>query len=275
MSERLKLAEYFVEHYSTVAVGALQQMPTNAAGEMIEAIDDSISVSTLRSMLPAAAAKCLASVPPDSSAKYLNRMGAKEVAAILRHMKESRRKELLRKLSRRHSVRVSILLRYPRPLVGAWMDSVTVCFQTKTSISDAKLQVVDEGYAYSDIYVVGDDNRVLGAVPFIDLMQLSETDGSVAVVMKPAAKPIYASLTLRQAIEWSDWSEQDTLPVIDRDQKLIGIVRFVDLWGAMTASSSFGRNDVSNSQVFGITEVCCLGLADLMTAVLSQKSAAT
>lgn len=275
MSERLKLAEYFVEHYNAAAVGALQQMPSDAAGEMIEAIDDSISISTLRSMLPAAAARCLASLPSASSARYLNRMGAKEVASILRYMKESKRKRLLPQLSRRHAVRVSILLRYPKALVGAWMDSVTVCFQAQTSVSDARLQVVEEGYAYSEIYVVGDDNRVLGAVPFIDLMQRGDKDASVAAIMKPAAKPIYASLTLKQAMEWSDWSEQDTLPVIDRDEKLIGIVRFIDLWGAMTTSASPDRDSSSQSQVLGITEVCCLGLADLMTAALSQKSAAT
>lgn len=275
MSERLKLAEYFVEHHNAVAIGALQQMPANAAGEMIEAIDDSLSVSTLVSMLPAVAAKCLTSVPSASAAKYLNQMGAKEVAAILRYTKEPTRKKLLGQLSRRHSLRVSILLRYPKPLVGAWMDSVTVCFQVQTSVSDAKLQVVDEGYTYNEIYVVGEDNHVLGVVPFIDLLQSSESEDSVAAIMKPAAKPIYASLTLKQAIEGSNWSEQDTLPVIDRDQKLIGIVRFIDLWGAMTASSTFDRDDTSHSQVFGITEFCCLSLADLMAAALSEKSAAT
>ena len=47
MSERLKLAEYFVNNYQAAAVDELQQMPATAAGELIETLDDELSASVL------------------------------------------------------------------------------------------------------------------------------------------------------------------------------------------------------------------------------------
>lgn len=275
MSERLKLAEYYVGHHSDTAIGAIQQMPAEAAGQLIEAIEDSLSIMTLKSMLPTAAARCLEAMSVASASKYLNRLNAKDAAAILRYASEQSRKKLLAKLSRRHTLRISILLRYPKTLVGAWMDSIMVSFQSDIAITDARAQVNDGNYIYRDIYVVNNHNEVLGAVSMIDLLQYEQANQAISEIMNPVDKPIVASLTLEQGIEWEAWTECDTLPVVDHDGKLVGIVRFVDLWSALVETPTTDSISASNDNVFGIVEIYCQRLADLMAAVLSSKPSTT
>ncbi len=278
MSEQLRLAEYFVDHHATAALRAIHQLPAETAADLIEAIDDPLSLSTLKSMLPSLAARCIECLPRASAAAYLNQLSARDAAAILRYVLEPARKELLEQLNRRHSLRVSILLRYPRSLVGAWMDAITVCVQTTTQISVAQKMVVAEGYIYRDINVVSDDNRVIGAVSSMELLKRDQSDEPVATIMHAAAKPLFASFTLKNAVEWNEWSKHDTLPVIDREHKLIGIVRFVDLWSALTESHGSEESlppSSASSNVLGVVETYCLGLADLMAALLSDRQSAT
>ncbi len=275
MSERLRLAEYYVGHHCDTAVGAIQQMPADAASQLIEAIEDSLSILILKTMLPTAAARCLEAMSVSSAAKYLTRLNAKDAAAILRYSSDASRQALLGKFSRRHALRISILLRYPKTLVGAWMDSVMVSLQPDTGIADAKAQVMEGKYDYRDIYVVNRHNEVVGAVSVIDLLQHKDTDQTVAKIMNPVNSPIVASLTLEQGIDWEAWMEFDTLPVVDHESKFVGIVRFVDLWGALVDSPTVERLNESNDNIFGIVEIYCNRLADLMAATLAARPTRT
>ncbi len=271
MSERLKIAEYFVSRYSAAAVSAIQQLQAEEAGEFIEAIEDSLSVLALRSMLPTAAARCVEAMPRASATKYLNRLSPKDAAAILRNTGEEARTALLGMLSRRQALRISITLRYQNSLVGAWMDTAAICCRADMLIAEAKKLVIDEGYIYSRVYVINEQNEALGSVSLIELLQHVDERQSVSRIMNSSIKPIYASLTLEQAVEWDEWADADILPVIDRDQKFVGIVRFVDLWGAMAESSPADPVSKPNADVLGFAEIYCLRLADMMVAALSAK----
>ncbi len=276
MSEGLKLAEYFVRQYNTAAVSAMQEMQADAAGELIDAIDDSLSVLTLRSMLPRTAAKCIETISKASATKYISCLKPKEAAAILRYTTDEVRDALLAKLPRRQAIRVSMLLRYQSSLVGAWMETASVTFCGDTRIADAKGQVIDEAYVYSQIYVVDDLNELIGAVSMVELLQQKGEEQSVSSIMNLPVEPIYASSTLRQAVESPLWKNSDVLPVIDRDRKLIGIVRFIDLWGALEEPSSTTERAVqSHFEVLGVAEIYCLRLADVMVAALSANRRVT
>lgn len=276
MSEGLKLAEYFVRRYNAAAVSAMQEMQADAAGELIDAIDDSLSVLTLRSMLPSTAAKCIESISKSSATKYISSLNPKEAASILRYTTDEVRDALLAKLPRRQAIRVSMLLRYQSSLVGAWMETASVTFRVDTDIADAKGQVIDEAYVYSQIYVVDDLNEVIGAVSMVELLQQNGEGKSVSSIMNAPVEPIYASSTLRQAVESPNWKKSDVVPVIDRDRKLIGIVRFIDLWGALEEPSSRTERAVqSHSEVLGVAEIYCLRLADVMVAALSANRRVT
>ncbi len=275
MSERLKLVEYFISHFSTAAIGAIQQMEANTVGEFIEAIDDSLSIMTLQSMLPTAAAKCIETLPPTSATKYLNQLNAKDAAAILRYTDAETRNALLKSLSHLQALRVSVALRFQNSLIGAWIDTSAVGFHCATSISEAKKRVIDDSYIYSHVFVVNDQNEVAGVVLLLDLMQQSDESQPIVQIMKPSVTPIYASLTLQQAVELEEWRDDDILPVIDRDRKLVGIVRFIDLWNAIVESSSTRRIRATNTDVLGITEIYCHRLADLLVAALSPKQTTT
>ncbi len=270
MSERLKLTEYFVAQYTGAAVRAIQGMPSETAGDYIEAIEDSLSLSALSAMLPSSACSCLEAMPRPAAAKYLDQMAARDAAAILRHGSKAVRDELVALLSRRQSVRISMLLRYRKNLVGGCMENVEVAILRDASVGEACEQVAKAGYFEREVFVVDGENRVIGAVAVADLLKDAESGTPIASIMKPLANPIPAVMTARQAAESPQWSDRDVLPVIEHDRKLVGIIRLADLWRELATLPDSEPVSSANPDVFVVAEVCCLGLADLVTAMLSK-----
>ena len=62
------------------------------------------------------------------------------------------------------------------------------------------------------------------------------------------------------------------LPVVDRQNKLIGAIRFIDLITALDSQEDTERQNVGNDQFLGFTESYYVGLANLVSMTLASKN---
>ena len=271
MSERIAFAEHFIQTHSQNAARVMEELSAEVVGSFIEAIPDSISLSVLTSMLPYHAAKCLETIPRDTAAKYLAQLNPKQAASILRQSIEATRTELIHSLPRLQASRLSRLLSYPRTLVGAWMDPVILSLRVETRVGEAKKRIFTEKYDYRIIFTVDIDNRVVGSVFLVELLKFSKDQASINDITQSTVNPIFASTTLDRAINADGWSDSDVLPVIDREEKLVGVLRFADLREALNRPSPDVHASTDSNNLLGITEFCCLRLADLIVTTLAKE----
>ena len=222
-------------------------------------------------MLPYHAAKCLETMPRDTAAKYLAQLNPKQAASILRQSIEATRTELIHSLPRLQASRLSRLLSYPRTLVGAWMDPVILSLPVESRVGEAKKRIFTEKYDYRIIFTVDIDNRVVGSVSLVELLKFSKDQASIIDIRQSTTNPIFASTTLDRAINADGWSDSDVLPVIDREEKLVGVLRFADLREALNRPSPDVHSSTDSNSLVNITEICCLRLADLIVTTLAKE----
>ena len=271
MSERLLLAEHFITNHGQPAARTLEALPADVAGGVIDAISDPLSVTALKAMLPYHAARCLLAIGPESAARYLAVLPVGEAAAILRHTDPEARKKLVDLLPRQKAVRVALILGYPQSLVGAWIDPITLTLPITATVGDAKTRVANEGYEYDTIFVVDDGNRLRGAVSLVLLLLRSRDDVSLSTLIRRTPDAVRASTTLERAADAKGWSQNDLLPVTDRDDRFIGVIRFAELRRALQKPAIAQRAAERGDNLMGITEACYLGLADLLATTLADN----
>ena len=271
MSERLQLAEHFIDSHGRNAARALEAMPAEVAGGVIDTISDPLSVQALKVMLPYHAARCVLAMPADSGSKYLAALTVREAAAILRHTGEEARKNLLDLLPRQRAVRVALILGYPQSLVGSWMDPITLSLPITGTVADARTRIKNEGYSHGTIFVVDDGNRIRGSISLVRLLLQAREEESLSALMQTAVEPVRASMTLERAFDAAGWLENDLLPVTDRDDRFIGVIRYAELRRALAKPSIADRAAERGDNLMGITEACYLGLADLLATTLADN----
>ena len=271
MSERLQLAEHFINSHGQSAARALEGLPADIAGSLIDTISDPLSVSALKSMMPYHAAKCISALPLEAGAKYLAVLRPGDAAAILRHADEDSRKNLIDLLPHRQAVRVALILAYPQSLVGAWMDPLTLSLPITSDVADAKKRIENEGYDHDTVFIVDDGNKVRGSVSLVRLLLQAKEDSSLSAIKQDMAGALHASLTLERAFNDQGWSENDVLPVVDRNDRFIGVLRYAELRRALTKPFVAARSTDGADNLLGITEACYLGLADLIATTLYQN----
>ena len=270
-SETLKFAQHFVENHSYEAARAIEELPSDVAGDFLNAISNRASESVLAAMVPYHAARCVEAMKALPAAKYLSDITAQASSRILRQVSSESRQNLLAAMPRHKALYVSLLLSYPQSLVGAWMDPAVYPLDADESVNIAKNKISSQHYSHSVVYVVDNNNHLLGGVSLIDLIQHKDENASLKSIAKDAVTPIFASTTIGRAIKPETWEMHDILPVIDRERQLIGVVRYGDLRRATSSPPNVKSALNDDRNLLGITESFCLGLADLIKTSLEHQ----
>jgi len=270
-SETLKFAEHFAKNHSYEAAQVIENLPTEASGEFLNAISDRASESVLAAMLPYHAAKCIEAMRSTPAARYLADITAQASSRILRQVSVETRQKLLAAMPRHKALHVSLILSYPQSLVGAWMDPAVFPLAAHESVKNARSKITDQHYSHGVIYAVDDNNCVRAAVSLIALLQCKNDDISLKSVSSDTAAPIFASTTVGKAIRPEIWGNHDILPVIDRERQLVGVVRYGDLRRATGTPPSKNFTSHDDRNLLGITESFCLGLAEMMKTTLEYQ----
>ena len=234
MSEKFDIAQHFVAVNPQAAARALEELASPHASGFIDAVPDNHSVRILASMLPYHAARCVSYLSHEAAARYLASLQPRTVANILRYVTTEKRSQVLAHLPRRIASPVLIILNYALSMVGAWLEPAVLALPHDCTIGEAKTRLQNEGYVdFHRVYVVNDREMLLGFVKLTKLIQASDShplDG----LLEPALHRLRASASLEAALDDPGWLESDYLPVVDRRDRFLGVIRYAGLRAALT-----------------------------------------
>lgn len=272
MSEHMNFVRHFIESKSHNAARAMEGLPPVVAGSLLEELPQTTAVTALTAMLPFHASVCLQTLETPAVIKILSGMPPGNASSILRHFKREQRNDLLRRLPRRQSLFVSLTMNYSQQLVGAWMDPDIQPLPLSINVAESRKRISAQNQNYNVAYVVNTDNTVCGTVSVVSLLQHPVGQTKIATLLEPDTSAILASARLKRAVNDENWAKNDALPVVDRQRKLIGALRFLDLLQALNSQEHAKIPVVGDGNVLGFTEFCCIGLADLVAMTLAENS---
>lgn len=241
MSLTATLHEAFIRRHPGAALRVVDSLKGEELGGVVSAVADHDPVLLLPILdrLPPGRAlevfgllnaqgqeRILLAAGPRLAVSLLGAMSATERAAVLEPLPGSLRRELER------------LLAFPDDAAGRLMDrAYDVARPWMTAVElRARLRESDLKRVRS-VYVVDDDRRLLGRLDMQDLALAGEND-IVEGMMQPATGMLQLATPRPDIVLLLEDTRLDALPVVDLDQRLMGVVRYTSLFRAIEAEAN-------------------------------------
>ena len=276
MFYKFELAEHFAKCHPQTSARVLEEMPPAVSMEFIQAIPLQYGIQLLASMLPYPAAKCIAQLPENTAARYLSEMELRIITRILHHVVKEKRDQILGKLPWRIAARVSMILNYSQTTVGAWIEPAVLTLPPDCTTGKARERLSEEKYPdYNRVYVVDKAHHLKGSVSLASLIQTREENILLDRILKPVTHVLKASTTLEMTANDPGWQNQDYLPVIDRQERFLGVLRHATLLTAIAGPRAKRTEQSSSETLLDLAESCYLGLANILSTSLAVKNPLT
>jgi magnesium transporter len=200
--------------------------------------------------------------------KIFNGMESDDLADIIDIVKDSEEQITLLSLvnPKKRSV-IKSLLNFEKDMVGSIMNNEYVFinkdFTVKKAIDKVVFLAPDIEFIHN-IYIIDDDNHLIGAMSLKELISAGY-DKSQLIEDLMATNLIYVtpSEEIENAIEIMKNYDFLLLPVVDKSQKMLGIISFDDILDALNESS-----DEDYSRLAALTEV---DISETETVLMSLK----
>lgn len=181
-------------------------------------------IPVIREMASWPAARALALLPQSLAATILQGLPAAQAETTLRLIAEEQRLEILEQMPERLRKSFSGKLTYPVTTVGAWMDANVPFFPQDNTVAECLHFVKNEKRALSGVIIVVDYSRHLQGI--VELEKLLTSDGAclLADLLGEVVEPLPSRATLWEVEDNEGWIRYPTLPVIDRENILLGVL---------------------------------------------------
>ena len=213
------LAQILTEMAPEEGTEILASVDEELAGEALHEVPDEVRDKILKEMDMEMISDILEEMPPD------------EAADILGDMPEEKSEELLSLMEKEDAEEVKDLLSYEEDTAGGLMTTEFLDFSPDMTIdqtmTDIRLLVPDVEFIYY-IYVVDENDHLLGVVTLKKLLT-SPLFKTLKEVMTQNVKSVHFDTGRKGIAEMISKYDIIALPVIDDDNKILGIITVDDI----------------------------------------------
>lgn len=204
--------------------------PTDAA-EVMEDIPDAQAIGIIEDM------------DAEDAAAILNEMESDDQADIIMELDDSDAQAILNQMEPGEAASVRRLLNYEPDTAGGMMHTEYFSFFENQTIASVTEDLRTNGEKYQHyqlkyIFVVSKDNTLKGVLLMQDLL-LGQADNSLSKIKIKEVKFVNHLSKLDQLIDFFDKYELFGVPVVDDDQKLVGIILRRDIMEAQNDRTTY------------------------------------
>ncbi|HEX5093406.1 MAG TPA: hypothetical protein VFV84_12040 [Burkholderiales bacterium] len=237
-AEALSLA--FMRTHPAEAARVLEAVIPADAAALLARAPARVAAPVLAAMLASAAARALAGVSDEQALALLGELGTQPVVAVLRNVPEPRRGRLIAGLPTAASLASQLLLGYVEDSVGAWTDPDVLAMPGTTRANDALDRVRHVEAAVSRVFVTSAKGALEGWVPLPVLLRAPESATLASILRRPEAV-LAARAPLAGAAAHPGWERASILPVVEAEERLVGVLSRDALTRALGRTSQSRR----------------------------------
>jgi Mg/Co/Ni transporter MgtE len=256
------LFKAFIRLHPHDAALTIERLPEAMTVELLEDITPELAASIFENMQPVEAAKSIQLMAADRAALILAQMSAHVASRMLRKIPTAQCDKLMNQLEVTKRLGISRQLKYPGDTVGAIMNPYVFTLPHDITVAEALKRIErEQGALECDLYVVDEQHKFIGIAYASALLRARKNQllGSLAVQHIPVL-PAQASLQVVQTMP--QWLDHQSLPVVEKDGALIGVLMHVDVQNYQLDVDE-GSGAESARKHLSLVELCWLGLAEL------------
>lgn len=230
MNLEQSLKEHYIAHFPSEAARVIERsaevsdhlsdFSPESLTQLFEHVDPAYLRSLFLSLNAQAQEHVIESVSIRASLQILGSLPSEDANNLLERLPAPTRKEL------------AALLDFPDGTAGRFMDRLATQYRIGQSVGEA-LSVLRKSKTQRvrSLHLVTGEGVLAGRVDLQD-MALAESDTAMSDLMHPVGAVAYLTSTEQDLVELCDRFRVDSIPVVDQEFKLIGIVRHANLFRA-------------------------------------------
>lgn len=209
----------------------LEDMDSNHRNKVFESLDENLAADTLEEFEPEFQADVLESLSQEKRSEVLDNVPNDEIADMLDEVDEEIAEKILSNLEKDDADEVRTLMGYEEKSVGSIMNKDYIAFYENLSaqgtIERLRELKPDAEVAYY-IYITDETERLQGIVSLRNLV-VAEPNSKLKEIMDINVLKVRDKDNIDEAIELAVKYDLLSLPVIDDNYKLCGIVIMADI----------------------------------------------
>lgn len=209
----------------------LENLDANSRKQVLESLDEDLAADTLEEIDSEYKGTIIKELSDSKTVEVLENMPNDEIADLLDDLDEEEREKILLNLEKEDADEVKELLQYEDETVGSIMSKDFISVNLDITVGDAiellKEMKPDEEVMYY-IYITDEQDKIQGVVPLRDLI-IYDNDTKIKEVMDETVSHVKHDDEINEAIEVAAKYSLNCIPVMDEQDRLIGIVIIHDL----------------------------------------------
>jgi len=173
---------------------------------------------------PPRIAHILEHMPSEAAGRLLMAASPRRVVAWLRALPQSRCDALVNRLPSAAARELRRLLDLPPESVLLLLENPPLRLPSSGRVADARWRLADAGPLGSRLYLVDDRGRLDGRIDLVDLA-MAHDDEPLASLAAPVEYAVPATADRESVLARLEQSELPSVPVVDDDRQLLGVVR--------------------------------------------------
>ena len=229
---RLNISHHMLEdmHPADLA-DIVEELSPEDREAIMEAIDSESAADALSEVDPDIQASILESLETEKAAEIVEEMSPNEAADVLAELEEDTSKEILEEMESEPKTEVRELLEYEEDTAGGLMNTEYVALHANATVSDAMEALKgheDLLETLNTLLLIDAEGRLAGAVPLARLFVAAGTLALKELAADPLLK-VFVEAKQDRVTEFFDKYNLLTLPVVDEEGKLVGVITADDI----------------------------------------------
>ena len=216
----------------------LETRPPQETAILLGAAPAASSAQLLERVNPRLAADVVLNLPRDIARAVLTVMSPARAAPVIVSMPPHEREAHLAALEPTVARAISETLSYPADTAGALMDPRITAFGPDTTVDEAlqKMRTFKEK-ELGAIYLTDATGKLAGTVPLGEIATAAP-EVRLRDLVRGAPVAVYVHASRHEVVEALNEQRVATLPVVDAEQRLVGVIRYRALVTAAEAEAS-------------------------------------
>lgn len=229
--KKVVLRELLLKHPADIAEVLANLSDTQAVELLHRLYLRKAAAEPLGEMEPEDSAELFSELDPQEAIKILSRMDPDDAVDLLEELPAAEQQKILSQLGREDATILTDLLAYPSDTAGGLMSPEFVALSLNMSAQEAiglLRQRVEEAETVYYAYAVDDEGYLQGVLSLRD-MALAQPATRLASLLQRDAISVPVDTDAEEVARLFDKYNYYALPVVDQQQKLIGIITIDDV----------------------------------------------
>ncbi len=220
----------------------VEELPPASREALFETLEEKVAAEALAEVDPKIQASILKSLDKERAADILDEMPPDSAADVLQELTGETGEEILRDMEQQPAADVGELLEYEEDTAGGLMNTQFIALREDATVRDA-LEAIRGNEDFlknlTHVFLIDEDERLVAAAPIARLVITREEAPLRSLAFRETPK-VRDEDDLDRVVEMFDKYNLYTLPVVDEDDKLSGVITADDVISTLRPQAARG-----------------------------------